>query len=327
MTIDVESWKPFRIDSLFTIIKGRRLTKEDMEPGTTPFITATMENNGLTALIGLPPFCPGNSLSVVYNGNGVSTAFYQPEPFFPCDDVNCFVPNKATEFNQNIALFIATIIHRERYRFSYGRKWTLDLMKAQEIKLPVDSMGKPDWSFMNDYIQGLGIKRVLTSVKETKLVDPFLNSTNWKVFKLGKIFKCFASKNTNSDELEAGSTPYVSRTAANNSVAAFVNPESRKPYKGCCISIGCESAFAAYQDKPFLTGNKIYRLYSDKLNKFNGIFICTIINNDHYKWSYGRGFFLDKVKDDEIKLPEKNGEPDWEGMTDFIKSLPYSDRI
>jgi hypothetical protein len=326
MPIDTRGWKQFRIDSLFKIIKGKRLTKDDMEEGATPFITATMEDNGLTARINLEPFCPGNTLSVVYNGN-VSTAFYQPVPFYPCDDVNCFVPRNKDKFNKNIALFIATIIHRERYRFSYGRKWTLELMKAQMIRLPTDDQGSPDWKFMDHYIESLAIKRITTSVKANIGKSELPNTANWKAFKLGSLFKCLASKNTNSEELNPGDVPYVSRTAVNNSIAEFVDPEDRHPYNGGCISIGCESAFAAYQDKPFLTGNKIYRLYCDKLNKFNGIFIATVINNDRYKWSYGRGFFLDKVKEDEIKLPEKNGQPDWEAMEDFIKSLPYSDKI
>ena len=43
----------------------------------------------------------------------------------------------------------------EKYRFNYGRKWGIDRMKKSLIKLPVDSDGKPDWQFMEDYIKSL----------------------------------------------------------------------------------------------------------------------------------------------------------------------------
>ncbi len=43
----------------------------------------------------------------------------------------------------------------EKYRFNYGRKWGIDRMKKSLIKLPVDSDGKPDYKFMEDYIKSL----------------------------------------------------------------------------------------------------------------------------------------------------------------------------
>ena len=65
-----------------------------------------------------------------------------------------------------------------------------------------------------------------------------------------------------------------------------------------------------------------------KLNKYNGLFICTVLNQDVYKYSYGRARILDKIKQEIIKLPvDKNGNPDWDYMEKYIKSLPYSDLI
>jgi type I restriction enzyme M protein len=146
-------WREFRFKALFEVRKGKRLTKADMEEGETPFIGAVEINNGLTGRIAEEPRHLANTITVVYNGNGVAEAFYQPEPFWCTDDVNVLYPNFA--LSAKIALFLATVIRREKYRFSYGRKWGKERMQESILNLPVDGTGKPDWTFMEAYIDTL----------------------------------------------------------------------------------------------------------------------------------------------------------------------------
>ena len=64
------------------------------------------------------------------------------------------------------------------------------------------------------------------------------------------------------------------------------------------------------------------------MNKYNALFIITVIKANKYRFSYGRKWTLDKMKESIIKLPSKDdGTPDFEFMERFIKSLPYGDRI
>ncbi|MHA6530143.1 restriction endonuclease subunit S [Paenibacillus sp. BAC0078] len=148
-----ETWDWFELEELFELKKGKRLTKANMTVGTTPFVGAVSVNNGLTRRIGQDPIHPGNTITVNYNGAGVADAFYQPEPFWCSDDVNVLYP----KFNltPQIALFINTILKKEKYRFSYGRKWHLERMRKSRIKLPVDKNGDPDWTYMQEYIKSL----------------------------------------------------------------------------------------------------------------------------------------------------------------------------
>ena len=83
-----------------------------------------------------------------------------------------------------------------------------------------------------------------------------------------------------------------------------------------------------------------------ELDSLIAMFICSVINKERYKWSYGRKLHdLKKAKNIVIKLPVKcnpdntlfidknktyssNGYvPDWQFMEDYIKLLPYSDRL
>ena len=152
--LKTSEWKPFRLDALFTLGKGQRLTKADRKPGSTPYIGALARNNGLVEYIDHAPIHPGGTITVNYNGiGGVGMAFYQPVPYWCSDDVNVLYPKVA--ISAGAALFIATVIRNERYRYSFGRKWHLDRMAASTIKLPANPDGQPDYKFMETYMQTL----------------------------------------------------------------------------------------------------------------------------------------------------------------------------
>ena len=42
-----------------------------------------------------------------------------------------------------------------KYRFGYGRKWTLEKMKETVLKLPSQEDGTPDFLYMENYIKSL----------------------------------------------------------------------------------------------------------------------------------------------------------------------------
>lgn len=150
--LDTTKWKWFELQDLFDIKKGKRLTKANMIEGNVPFIGSIDSNNGYREYIGQKPIHTGNTITVNYNGS-VAEAFYQPKPFWACDDVNVLYPK--FEINQYIALFFVTLMKMEKYRFNYGRKWHMERMKISKIKVPVTDKGKPDFMFMEQYIKAL----------------------------------------------------------------------------------------------------------------------------------------------------------------------------
>lgn len=152
-TLDTSKWQLFKMSELFYIRKGKRLTKADMAPGDVPFIGAIDNNNGLTSFIGQEAIHEGGTITVNYNGNGVAEAYYQPVAYWATDDINVLYPK--FELTPAIAMFIATVIRMEKYRFNYGRKWHLERMQESTIMLPVNAKGKPDWLFMESNINTL----------------------------------------------------------------------------------------------------------------------------------------------------------------------------
>lgn len=144
------AWKRFTYDELFDIKKGKRLTTDDMMPGSTAFVGATEYNNGVTGSIGQEALHPGGQLTVSYNGS-VAEAFYQPSPFLASDDVNVFYPR--FEMSVEVALFLTTLIRQKKYRYNYGRKWKLEGMKASTVRLPATPAGTPDWLAMEQIVR------------------------------------------------------------------------------------------------------------------------------------------------------------------------------
>lgn len=148
------------------------------------------------------------------------------------------------------------------------------------------------------------------------------NSNNWKTFKVGDLFTCDRTPPLVISNMEQGNTPLVTRTSYNNGVESFVDASNCSIIKGNCITIGAEGIYAFYQKEDFVTGTNIFTLRNINLNKYNGLFICTILNKEYYRYSYGRSRGLQVIKNEAIKLPvNNNGELDWQYMENYIKSL------
>ncbi len=152
--LDVRQWDNYRMDSLFNFKKGKRLTKADIVKGKINFLGAISENNGVRENIETSYYWQPNCITVNYNGS-VGEAFYQSEPFWASDDVNVLYAQDYWKMNKYVAMFLITVIKANKYRFGYGRKWTIEKMKETIIKLPSNKNGDPDFAFMENYIKSL----------------------------------------------------------------------------------------------------------------------------------------------------------------------------
>lgn len=151
--IDVSTWKEFNLDSLFEIVKGSRLRKQDMKEGGYNYIGASSFNNGITNQIGNKEnLHPASTITVSYNGS-VGQAFYQSSPYWASDDVNIFYPKFKT--TKNILMFFLPLIKSIGKNFEFTDKWKIDEMRSAIIKLPVDSLGNPDWKYMEHYMSNI----------------------------------------------------------------------------------------------------------------------------------------------------------------------------
>ena len=360
--LNADRWRPFCRGRLFDIRKGSRLTSDDQEEGNNNYIGAIDSNNGIAKHIGQNPIHEGNTISLSYNGS-VGEAFYQPEPYWATDDVNALY-SKYEGFNSFIGLFLVAVIRQEKYRFSYGRKWTLEKMKVSEIFLPIqhhadgtpfvdpafkysDAGYVPDWEFMENYIKSLHHTPLTTKNKASQV--PALNVTGWKEFVFTDIFKLRGGfYNKKPEHSIDGNIPFLASTETNNGVTENYSIEDikqwdkvgnedntldKKLFEGNCIAVTVNGSVcnAFYQSQRFTCSHDITALYlkNHDLNPYIALFLCTMIMMDKYRWSYGRKpHDVKKFGKSIIKLPvDSNNDPDWIFMENYIKSLPYGDRL
>lgn len=173
--IDVSNWKEFVYSEIFDVQKGFYNKKpEHSLVGEIPFLGATERCNGVTEYYSIDDIefasktgdennvsieeklFSGNALCVTNNGS-VGCAFFQPTTFTCSHDVNPLYILDGC-FNMYNALFVATVIEMDKYRWAYGRKWRPERMIKSTIRLPAklkDDKYVPDWDYMENYIKSL----------------------------------------------------------------------------------------------------------------------------------------------------------------------------
>lgn len=318
MNLKTDNWKEFLLFDYFNIIPGKYHYPEEYEEGTTPYYSASNENNGIVSYINLKPDFDGNC---VVTGKVGCTAFYAPEPFCATSDVNVFKPK--FDMSPAVGMFVANIINfNENYKWAYGRQCRVGNSKRIVIKLPATEAGTPDWQFMEDYIKSLHHKPLTTKNKTGQAPD--LNVENWCEFRVGDIFLKRKVKHFSAMPEVEGNMPFVSSTSVNNGIAAYVDENG---IDGNCITVSTNGD-CFYQPSSFALSNDAEALYNKNLNEYNAMFIISVMTLEKIKYGYGRKPKNDKVYDTIIRLPiTPSGEPDWQFMEDYIKSLPYGDRL
>ena len=181
--IDTSKWGKFRVGDLFETFHGERLKKSDRIEGSTPFVTAGSENQGVADYI-VAEKKYSNAITIDMFGN----CFYHDGTLFGDDNIYFLISNNISKYSK---LFITTIINstlKEKYSFSHQfRQKDLDTLA---INLPSTPDNFPDWQYMEDYmkeITKLAAKRVekLKGEKPQTKID----TSNWKKFKIGDLFE------------------------------------------------------------------------------------------------------------------------------------------
>ena len=176
-------------------------------------------------------------------------------------------------------------------------------------------------------------KDVKESIKPlNNKLTPEFNIEDWKEFKLTDLFELENGRGYLSSEAQEnpGKNPFICSSELNNGVACFTSLENK--HKGNCITINKDGSVgcAFYQDKDFST-NKHVIVATPKFKEFNkyiAMFIITIIELEKFRYNFGRAWGLDRMQTTIIKLPvDENGQPDYQFMENYIKTLPYSKYI
>lgn len=288
----------------------------DKDKDSVNFVARTSMNNGVVARVkiieGLTPQKAG-TLSLAVSGS-VLSCFVQTEDYYSGRDLYVLTPK--IDLNLEQKLFYAMCINKNAYRYSYGR--------AANKTFP--NIEIPELALCNDIIKNYKLKKIETLNNNACNI---IKTNEWKEFKVSDIFitEKVRGECPSFNSLEKGNVDVVSTTELNNGVIGRYDVE--KVYKHrITVSFNGACGYFSFHENSFNANSDVGVLKEKfKLNKYNAMFLCTILNKLSYKYQYGRKLNGNRLKNEVIMLPTKDGEPDWQYMEDYIKSLHYGDRI
>lgn len=172
-----------------------------------------------------------------------------------------------------------------------------------------------------------------------------LSINKWREFKISDLFDVYTGGDLILGDIEDGDIPIASNSIENNNIAATTSIiAGRKLFNHkYSISVADRGKFWAFiQGKDFYIGTRAKALVCKNKNVSSEMltFIVTIINQESFKFSYGRNCCAN-LPDILLKMPiqrdtydnpiidknylysTKGYIPDWKFMEDYIKSLYY----
>ena len=338
MNLKIDDWKTFLLKDIYDIRMGNGFDKNklDLDTPEINLVSRQSYNNGVDVKVGLvkgvKPFEAG-LVTVALGGSYLGSCFVQLEPFYTAQNV-AVMKAKYKEMTNEVNNFISGLVRYEssvKY-YAFGRELNTHIRTDFEVKLPVDKKGNPDWQFMEDYIKSLHHKPLTTNNKKDFI--PKLDVEKWGEFRVGDLFDIHPTKaidGVNSEECVGYGAPLVVNQSNNNGVVGLCDyPPSEK---GGIITFSdtWEGETFFYQPDDFIGFAHVQGMYS-KIGAISGeclLFISTVLEFEaRGRYSYGRKKRRDTIKNVVLKLPaDSDGNPDWQFMENYIKSLPYGDRL
>ncbi|TRZ50926.1 MAG: hypothetical protein D4S01_05825 [Dehalococcoidia bacterium] len=309
------------VDQYFCVLPGSNLELVDktLDKNGINFVARTSRNNGVVARIKKLPNIepnPANTISVAVSGS-VMESFLQKEPYY--SSYHLFVLKPKIALTDRQLLYYCMCLKANNYKYNYGRQadktlHLLNIPSIEEIPAWVDKIPMPT------------VPKSSSVIKENIKLD----TDNWRQFIFDDLFKIVRGESEYKVNMQKGDVPYVSATEKNNGVSYFVGNSNSE---GNVITLSYDGTIgeAFYQKKKFFASEKIavLDLKSRTLNPSLAMFLITIIRLEKFRFNYGYKWSIEtRMKKTQIKLPSDNaGNPNWQFMEDYIKSLPFSSNL
>ncbi len=155
------SFKEFNLSDIFIVERGKRLTKLNQISGEIAYISSTKDDNGVDNYVMPPDNMKIYQNALTLNNSGsVGYCFYHSYKFVASDHCTVLLlKNKKIVLNNNIAIFLKSLLEKMKYKYSFGREINNERINKEIINLPAKQNLKgeyePDWQFMEDYIKSL----------------------------------------------------------------------------------------------------------------------------------------------------------------------------
>lgn len=233
---------------------------------------------------------------------------------------------------------VASIDKVIKNKYSYNHKATKIELKNTVIKLPVTD-NEIDFDFIDNFIAELeaerisklksyllvaGLQNYTLTKEEQKVINDFKKGEiEFNTFTYNKIFNKIAQgRRLKKDDQISGHIPFVMAGITNTGVVNYIsNPIASFPKNSITVDI---FGNAFYRNYDFGAGDDTGVYWSDEkeYSKNTMLFFTTSIEKSiSGKFDFGKKLRSSQSLNFTMKLPTKNGEPDFKVMETFISAI------
>ena len=332
--IDTKQWKEFMIYELcettmvgnkLQVPTGASVPAKQLKNGDIPKISVSGVNNGIVGYY----YSEDKNYRVYHNFISVSflgTVFYQEGDAQLDMKVHC-LKLKGIELNQNLALFLITVIRKSIMLYNYADQISSTVLPYLSVKLPVDETGNPDFLYMESYMKNLesAVSSSLTdlrSAKNSDVLDKF-DMENWKQFKISDLFNVKKGKRLTKADMKDGKIRFIGASAINNGITAYIsNDEHLHPQNTITLSYNGSIGEAFYQDEIFWASDDVNVLYPKfEMNRESAFFIIPLLKTAGKRYAFIDKWKKEDMEKSKILLPvDKTGNPDYNYMEKYMSN-------
>lgn len=155
LSLQDRQWLSFSIGSLFTVSRPVARSKDDYDEGDIPFVASGATNNGIAK------YCRPKEDEILDSPGCISVSpvdgscFYQPIAFLGRGGGGSSIMLLRNEIiNCYSGIFTARMLTQTLgSKYTYGRMGNSKTIIREQLLLPANELGNPDWQFMEDYIR------------------------------------------------------------------------------------------------------------------------------------------------------------------------------
>lgn len=323
--IDTSGWKEFLVGELFAAERGKVKNIQPLCPGETPIIAAGAYNQGIAGMYEIDSAYE-NRITISCNGAGCGSTFYHPYKFNVNGDAITLI--EKSSMSDKAKSFIACILNGAFTRkYSYEEKCSPQKALDEIVRLPATPDGAPDWAYMESYMANLETKvaKSLTLLQAAKDAEKKkVDTREWGSFALGTLFNIVKGKRLTKAEMKSGETPFIGSSALNNGCTAMIgNDKNQHPENTITVCYNGSVGETFYQDQPYIASDDVNVLYPKfTMNRQIALFIVPLIKGVSSRYDYIDKWKKEAMEVDKIYLPvDKNGNPDWDYMEEYMKMV------
>lgn len=157
-----------------------------------------------------------------------------------------------------------------------------------------------------------------------------LSDREWKDFAVPYVFQNIQrGKRLKKADHISGIVPYVSSTANNNGVDAYIEATKGTRVFENCISLANSGSVgtAFYEPFAFVASDHVTSLKRENTSQYVYLFLTAVLEQQKSNFDFNREINDLRIKKMRIMLPvDDNDEPDYQFMEDYMKELMHAKR-